>query len=93
MTGSSEGTAPKTDQRRSWFSAAHPGRTGRHLRARLRKKKMLKLKVRHTVGKAYSDGRKKADARGGAQGALAAHLSCADACAQCRDARRRDEDV
>jgi len=49
-----EGAAPKTINEEVGFLLRIMGEPGDLLRARLRKKKMLKLKVRRTVGKAYT---------------------------------------
>jgi len=49
-----EKTAPKTINEEVGFLLRILGETGDVIRARLRKKKMLKLKVRRTVGKAYT---------------------------------------
>ena len=49
-----EGAAPKTINEEVGFLLRIMGEPGDVLRARLRKKKMLKLKVRRTVGKAYT---------------------------------------
>ena len=50
-----EGTAPKTINEEVGFLLRILGEPGDILRARLRKKKMLKLKVHTTIGKAYSE--------------------------------------
>jgi integrase len=50
-----EGTAPKTINEEVGFLLRILGEPGDILRVRLRKKKMLKLKVRKTIGKAYSE--------------------------------------
>jgi integrase len=54
-----EGTAPKTINEEVGFLLRILGEPGDSIRARLRKRKMLKLKVRNTIGKAYSDDEKK----------------------------------
>jgi integrase len=51
----SEGTAPKTVNEEVGFLLRILGDPGDIIRARLRKKKMLKLKVRKGIGKAYSE--------------------------------------
>jgi integrase len=50
-----EGTAPKTINEEVGFLLRILGEPGDIIRARLRKKKMLKLRVRTTIGKAYSE--------------------------------------
>ena len=50
-----EGTAPKTINEEVGFLLRILGEPGDILRARLRKRKMLKLKVHTTIGKAYSE--------------------------------------
>jgi len=50
-----EGAAPKTINEEVGFLLRILGEPGDILRVRLRKKKMLKLKVRKTIGKAYSE--------------------------------------
>jgi integrase len=50
----SEGASPKTVNEEIGFLLRILGEPGDVLRVRLRKKKMLKLRVRRTVGKAYS---------------------------------------
>ena len=50
-----EGTAPKTINEEVGFLLRILGEPGDIIRARLRKRKMLKLKVRKTIGKAYSE--------------------------------------
>jgi integrase len=50
-----EGAAPKTINEEVGFLLRILGEPGDILRVRLRKKKMLKLKVRNTIGKAYSE--------------------------------------
>ncbi len=50
-----EGTAPKTINEEVGFLLRILVEPGDIIRARLRKRKMLKLKVRKTIGKAYSD--------------------------------------
>ena len=50
-----EGTAPKTINEEVGFLLRILDEPGEIIRARLRKKKMLKLKVRKTIGKAYSE--------------------------------------
>jgi integrase len=50
-----EGTAPKTINEEVGFLLRILGEPGDILRVRLRKRKMLKLKVRNTIGKAYSE--------------------------------------
>jgi hypothetical protein len=50
-----EGTAPKTINEEVGFLLRILGEPGDIIRARWRKRKMLKLKVRKTIGKAYSD--------------------------------------
>ena len=84
-----EGTAPKTINEEVGFLLRILGEPGDLIRARLRKKKMLKLKVRKAIGKAYTEDerRKEANAARGSEGPLAPHLPCADAGSQCRDAR------
>jgi integrase len=54
-----EGTAPKTINEEVGFLLRILGEPGDLIRARLRKKKMLKLKVRKTLGKAYDEEEKK----------------------------------
>lgn len=54
-----EGTAPKTINEEVGFLLRILGEPGDIIRARLRKKKMLKLKVRKHIGKAYSEEEKK----------------------------------
>ena len=54
-----EGTAPKTINEEVGFLLRILGEPGDIIRARLRKRKMLKLKVRNAIGKAYSDEEKK----------------------------------
>jgi len=54
----SEGAAPKSVNEEVGFLLRILGDPGDLLRIRLRKKKMLKLKVRQTVGKAYSSAEK-----------------------------------
>ncbi len=54
-----EGTAPKTINEEVGFLLRILGEPGDIIRARLRKRKMLKLKVRNPIGKAYSDEEKK----------------------------------
>jgi integrase len=49
-----EGTAPKTINEEVGFLLRILGEPGDIIRVRLRKRKMLKLKVRNTIGKAYS---------------------------------------
>ena len=53
-----EGTAPKTINEEVGFLLRILGEPGDILRVRLRKRKMLKLKVRNTIGKAYSEAEK-----------------------------------
>ena len=53
-----KGTAPKTINEEVGFLLRILGEPGDIIRARLRKSKMLKLKVRNTIGKAYSDDEK-----------------------------------
>jgi integrase len=53
-----EGTAPKTINEEVGFLLRILGEPGDILRVRLRKRKMLKLKVRNTIGKAYSESEK-----------------------------------
>ena len=53
-----EGTAPKTINEEVGFLLRILVEPGDIIRARLRKRKMLKLKVRKTIGKAYSDEQK-----------------------------------
>ncbi len=53
-----EGTAPKTINEEVGFLLRILGEPGDILRVRLRKRKMLKLKVRNTIGKAYSGAEK-----------------------------------
>ena len=53
-----EGTAPKTINEEIGFLLRILGEPGDILRVRLRKRKMLKLKVRNTIGKAYSESEK-----------------------------------
>ena len=55
----SEGTAPKTINEEVGFLLRILEEPGDLIRARLRKKKMLKLRVRKSVGKAYSEDEKK----------------------------------
>ena len=55
----SEGTAPKTINEEVGFLLRILDEPGDIIRARLRKKKMLKLKVRKGIGKAYSEEEKK----------------------------------
>jgi hypothetical protein len=50
-----EGVAPKTINEEVGFLLRILGEPGDILRVRLRKKKMLKLKVRKTIGNAYSE--------------------------------------
>jgi integrase len=50
-----EGTAPKTINEEVGFLLRILDEPGEIIRARLREKKMLKLKVRKTIGKAYSE--------------------------------------
>jgi integrase len=50
-----EGTAPKTINEEIGFLLRILGEPGDIIRARLRKRRMLKLKVRNTIGKAYSE--------------------------------------
>ncbi len=54
-----EGAAPKTINEEVGFLLRILGEPGDIIRARLRKKKMLKLKVRKVIGKAYSEEEKK----------------------------------
>ena len=54
----SEGAAPKSVNEEVGFMLRILGNPGDLLRSRLRKKKMLKLKVRQTVGKAYTPAEK-----------------------------------
>ena len=53
-----EGTAPKTINEEVGFLLRILGESGDLIRARLRKKKTLKLKVRKAIGKAYSEDEK-----------------------------------
>jgi integrase len=53
-----EGAAPKTINEEVGFLLRILGEPGDILRVRLRKRKMLKLKVRNTIGKAYSEAEK-----------------------------------
>ena len=53
-----EGTAPKTINEEVGFLLRILGEPGDIFRVRLRKRKMLKLKVRNTIGKAYSESEK-----------------------------------
>jgi integrase len=53
-----EGAAPKTINEEVGFLLRILGEPGDILRARLRKKKMLKLKVRKSIGKAYNEDEK-----------------------------------
>jgi integrase len=53
-----EGTAPKTINEEVGFLLRILGEPGDIIRVRLRKRKMLKLKVRNTIGKAYSEAEK-----------------------------------
>src|SRR5664279_993937 len=53
-----EGTAPKTINEEVGFLLRILGEPGDMIRVRLRKRRMLKLKVRNTIGKAYSDDEK-----------------------------------
>ena len=55
----SEGTAPKTINEEVGFLLRILDEPGEILRARLRKKRMLKLKVRKSIGKAYSEEEKR----------------------------------
>jgi integrase len=55
----SEGTAPKTINEEVGFLLRILEEPGELIRARLRKKKMLKLRVRKSVGKAYTEDEKK----------------------------------
>ena len=54
-----EGAAPKTINEEVGFLLRILGESGDIIRARLRKKKMLKLKVRRHLGKAYTEDEKK----------------------------------
>jgi integrase len=54
-----EGAAPKTINEEVGFLLRILGEPGDVIRVRLRKKKMLKLKVRKVIGKAYSEDEKK----------------------------------
>jgi hypothetical protein len=81
-----ENTAPKSVNEEVGFLLRILGEPGDLLRARLRRKRLLKLKVRQTVG--IYHGRKRPDALGSAQGALAAPLSSDHAIAQCWCPRR-----
>ncbi len=54
-----EGAAPKTINEEVGFLLRILGEPGDLIRVRLRKKKMLKLKTRETIGKAYSEEEKK----------------------------------
>jgi integrase len=54
-----EGAAPKTINEEVGFLLRILGEPGDMMRARLRKKKMLKLKVRKQLGRAYSEDEKK----------------------------------
>jgi len=55
----SEGTAPKTINEEVGFLLRILEEPGELIRARLRKKKMLKLRVRKSVGKAYTEDEKR----------------------------------
>ncbi len=55
MPASVKGTAPKTVNEEVGFLLRILDEPGDLIRARLRKKKMLKLKVRKAIGKAYSE--------------------------------------
>lgn len=54
-----EGTSPKSINEEVGFLLRILGEPGDIIRVRLRKKKMLKLKVRKTIGKAYNEEEKK----------------------------------
>ena len=71
-----EGTAPKTINEEVGFLLRILGEPGDIIRVRLRKKKMLKLKVRKIIGKAYSEEEKKRMLEEAAK-ARSPHIYCA----------------